>query len=69
MRLSSYQIRCIDQGRAWVNGASKHNIIDDECCADFSCCEPQLFELDRCKRIERFNKLLSAYGQPKEFIN
>lgn len=28
----------------WVCGKSIHNHITDECCPDFSCCEPQLKE-------------------------
>lgn len=27
----------------WMNGIPIHNIIDDTCCIDFSCCFPSLF--------------------------
>ncbi len=28
----------------WVFGKSTHNHTTDECCPDFSCCEPSLKE-------------------------
>lgn len=31
-----------EQIKLWVNGDSKHNLERDECCPDFSCCEPGL---------------------------
>ncbi len=26
----------------WANGISIHNTVEDECCPDFSCCQPKL---------------------------
>ena len=46
----AYRRRVRLQTRAWVNGQPKHNHIDNECCPDFSCCNPKLFEADRDKR-------------------
>ena len=33
---------CEDQLMQWVAGVSIHNQDRDECCPDFSCCQPQL---------------------------
>jgi hypothetical protein len=59
-----YQYRCIVQLERWVNGKSKHNKIDGECCPDFSCCMPGLMEPDRAKRIEHLNQYLRRLGLP-----
>ncbi len=32
----------IEQLELWLNGESVHNDERDECCPDFSCCQPQL---------------------------
>jgi len=32
----------LKQLRLWVEGNSVHNEERDECCPDFSCCEPSL---------------------------
>ena len=29
---------------AWVEGKPFHNTEDDECCPDFSCCQPHLLQ-------------------------
>jgi len=31
-----------DQLESWLKGMSIHNDSTDECCPDFSCCEPSL---------------------------
>lgn len=33
---------CEEQLAQWVNGISIHNHDRDECCPDFSCCQPEL---------------------------
>ena len=33
---------CDEQLRNWVQGISIHNNTRDECCPDFSCCQPNL---------------------------
>jgi hypothetical protein len=63
--LSAYQLRCLKQNEDWLNGRSFHNFIDDECCPDFSCCNPELFTDDRSKRLKRVNNLREAYGLNK----
>jgi len=60
--LSDYQKRVLKFTRDWVDGITNHNLIDDECLPDFSCCCPESFIQDRCKRIESFNKLCADYG-------
>jgi hypothetical protein len=63
-KLNPYRLRVIEQGERWVNGESRHNDIDDECCADFSCCMPELFQQDRADRLTTFNRVLKSYGLP-----
>lgn len=33
---------CKEQLERWVAGESVHNDERDECCPDFSCCQPEL---------------------------
>jgi hypothetical protein len=47
----------------WVNGISRHNNITNECCPDFSCCSPELFEEDEAKRRARLIRFLSKSGR------
>lgn len=56
----SYQDRVKAQMVAWAGGNARHNMIDDECCPDFSCCVPDLFEKDEAKRWEQYHK---KFGQ------
>jgi hypothetical protein len=64
--MTAYQERVIAQTRRWVEGNARHNVIDDECCPDFSCCMPELFEQDRGERLNELNRLLRRYNeQPK----
>jgi hypothetical protein len=51
-----YQERARVQCLAWAMGRAYHNAIDDECCPDFSCCMPDLFEKDAAKRWETYHK-------------
>ena len=37
-RKEGYFIRKYEQLIDWMNGKSKHNYVDDECCPDFTCC-------------------------------
>jgi hypothetical protein len=41
-------------------GRAVHNRIDDECCPDFSCCRPEMFEQDQAKRWETYDR---EYGR------
>ena len=52
----TYQERCFIQGLLWIKGQSFHNDIDRECCPDFSCCEPSLFEKDKARRKKIINE-------------
>jgi hypothetical protein len=54
----SYQERVKAQTLKWAMGAPYHNLIDDECCPDFSCCQPDLFEKDDAKRWEAYLRYL-----------
>ena len=37
-RKEGYLYRKYEQLVDWMNGKSKHNNVDDECCPDFTCC-------------------------------
>ena len=62
---SAYKLRCYEQGKAWVAGDSRHNEVDDECCLDFSCCEPSLFGFSRERRLTIFNKWAARNELPQ----
>ena len=53
-----YRERVRSQTLSWAQGRPYHNKIDDECCPDFSCCRPDLFERDVDKRWEYYAKEL-----------
>lgn len=59
MPKARYQERTKAQCLKWAQGVSQHNNIDDECCPDFSCCHPDLFEQDEAKRWARYK---NRYG-------
>jgi hypothetical protein len=61
-QLSAYQQRALQQSEEWVNGKSVHNIVDDECCPDFSCCTPTLFEGNRFVRLIEHNQYRERLG-------
>jgi hypothetical protein len=49
-----YKERVKAQTLKWAMGQPYHNNIDDECCPDFSCCKPEMFEQDETKRWEYY---------------
>lgn len=53
----NYQDRTIQQSLRWVNGNPQHNKVDDECCADFSCCIPALF-IEKMEDRQKIHKNL-----------
>lgn len=53
----AYQDRVIQQSLMWVNGHSKHNMIDDECVPDCSCCSPETF-IDELRIRQRVHEKL-----------
>lgn len=60
MNKPGYRERARSQALSWAMGNSYHNNIDDECCPDFSCCHPDLFERDQEKRWQNYHR---NYGQ------
>ena len=66
------------QMRQWVEGKSIHNIERDECCPDFSCCNPELlankedrklfYECSQIKRTDVTDKMLMDFLS-KAFAN
>lgn len=61
---TAYQKRAHQQSVEWANGRSVHNIIDDECCPDFSCCTPSCFINDRFERIRIANEYAVEHDLP-----
>jgi hypothetical protein len=55
-----YRERCRCQALNWAMGKPVHNLIDDECCPDFSCCKPEMFEIDATKRWASYHR---EYGR------
>ena len=51
-----YRERVRVQTLNWAMGNAVHNRVDDECCPDFSCCMPDLFEHDQAKRWETYHR-------------
>lgn len=60
--MSPYQQRCLHQTLAWADGYSFHNQEDNECCPDFSCCRPDMFQQDQRKRFAYAMELQERYG-------
>lgn len=50
-RKSGYSERLHKQTLDWLNGDPKHNKTDDECCPDFSCCNPELLAPKEVREI------------------
>ncbi len=55
-----YRERARVQALKWAMGKPYHNRVDDECCPDFSCCRPDMFEEDDAKRWATYHK---EYGR------
>lgn len=54
--MPAYQDRVRSQTLKWAMGQPYHNTIDNECCPDFSCCQPDLFEQSEEKRWAQFHR-------------
>lgn len=52
----AYKERVKAQTLAWAQGRPYHNRVDNECCPDFSCCQPAMFERDEGKRWVHFRQ-------------
>lgn len=59
---AGYRERHRSQCLSWAMGNPYHNKVDDECCPDFSCCVPDMFEQDHMKRWEHYQR---RYGSSK----
>ncbi|MER8672977.1 hypothetical protein [Mesorhizobium sp. M0037] len=55
-----YQERCRIHVLEWAKGNAYHEPINDECCPDGSCCNPELFEKDAAKRWQQYHEM---YGR------
>lgn len=60
--LNDYQNRCLTQTERWAAGEPVHNFTDEECCPDFSCCEPKLFTQSEAERQRILDELRDRYG-------
>ena len=47
---NNYKERSESQLKHWVEGNPIHNKIDDECCPDFSCCNPKLLANEEMRK-------------------
>lgn len=56
-----YMDRVRAQMFSWANGKPYHDPINDECCPDFSCCFPSLFEPDQAKRWEAYRNWVAEH--------
>ena len=48
---NNYRERVYNQLEEWVSGNPIHNSIEDECCPDFSCCNPKLLQPEEIRKI------------------
>jgi hypothetical protein len=53
---AGYQERVRVQTLRWAMGDPYHNSVDNECCPDFSCCHPDMFEKDTLKRWRLYHE-------------
>ena len=56
---TNYKERAHAQMLAWAEGRPYHENVNDECCPDFSCCFPDLYERNDAKRWEQYK---NRYG-------
>lgn len=59
---TAYLRRVRKQTLAWINGRPYHDQVTDECCPDFSCCEPALFTKDAEQRQREGLEMLRREG-------
>jgi hypothetical protein len=58
----------IEQSMRWANGVPTHDTTYDECCADFSCCHPELFEHDAGKRFTHHAKFMGKLLERRKTV-
>jgi hypothetical protein len=63
---SGYKERARVQMLTWAMGRSYHEPVNDECCPDFSCCFPSLFDADS---NERWRQYRERYQTPTQDPN
>lgn len=49
-RKAGYRKRLDKQTLDWVKGNPRHNSVDEECCPDFSCCDPELLASQKIRQ-------------------
>lgn len=57
---ASYRERMRVQCLSWAMGNPYHERTDNECCPDFSCCDPALFERDEAARWSYYHEHYGA---------
>jgi hypothetical protein len=55
-----YRERARLQALAWAQGRAYHDTMNDECCPDFSCCHPDLFQQDAAERWTYYHRKYGA---------
>lgn len=66
MKEDNYKERSKYQLDEWVRGNSIHNDIDNECCPDFSCCQPGLLQPKEIRETFKALKKKSDNENEKE---
>lgn len=47
----------------WHNGDCRHHAMTGECCPDFSCCYPDMYEGDTEKRMDTLREAIQRAQQ------
>jgi hypothetical protein len=55
----SYLHATVSQLIAWHNGYSRHNAFSGECCPDFSCCHPEMYNKSEESRLMKLNHAIA----------
>jgi len=58
----AYLRRVRAQTLAWINGRPYHDSVTNECCPDFSCCNPDLMTYDAAQRQREGMEMLRRQG-------
>ena len=53
-----YRDMTVQQIINWHNGIKHHHPMTGECCPDFSCCYPDMYEQDPDKRVRTMRRAI-----------
>lgn len=60
-----YREATVAQLLRWHNGQRVHNAISGECCPDFSCCYPDMYETDPETRMRWVREAIARRDELK----